>query len=509
MVNLFHKRGGKMGEIDRRLILIAFLLILIGASFLRFNDLSWETLGYSEVETLQAVNEYLKGNFVHNFYTFDTPPLRRYIVALSLYVMGFSEFSFRLLAALLGILLVGLTFHISRRLYKDNLTALFASSIVAFSIIHLQFSRYLTDDLTLSLFYLISLYAFWNYSKTKDRESYILLGISLGLGFASRFMMIFPLITIIICALWKKIIHVKLRPLTISIENGLVKSFLIAIVVFFIVWPFSLVSLQTNFTVSVPDLDNHENKFSFNIPIFMLSAGKRLTNAGVDAPVGIYAVPVMSYFLAFLAKEFILITILFFVGLAYIFRNARPQDKFILFSLVLFFILLWFQKWGYTYRYVVIVIPLIAIVAARSLSFLVKGYQKLLVILVVSVILFLHAFTSGPSYALSYSPLKGVLLEPEIEGVFSEGMKESMNFLVQNCNKTLSGPIFAFNMNAYHKNFATSNSSELNFPICVVENLLSESESRGIREFLESHNCTLEKTVVKSGTPVNNIYTCA
>src|SRR3990167_1590029 len=101
--------------------LILLAIILVTAFFLRFNDLSWETYGYGEVEIKQAADEYVKGNFVNNFYIFDTPPLSKYMFALSIAIFAASDSALRIVPLIFGMLTIVAIFLATRKMYNENI----------------------------------------------------------------------------------------------------------------------------------------------------------------------------------------------------------------------------------------------------------------------------------------------------------------------------------------------------------------------------------------------------
>src|SRR3990167_10195718 len=102
--------------------LILLAIILVTAFFLRFNDLSWETYGYGEIEIKQAADEYVKGNFVNNYYIFDTPPVGKYLFAMSTTLLGGSEFSLRIISLIFGMLTIIAMFFVTNKIYDSKIS---------------------------------------------------------------------------------------------------------------------------------------------------------------------------------------------------------------------------------------------------------------------------------------------------------------------------------------------------------------------------------------------------
>src|SRR3989338_11681029 len=134
---------------------IILLVVLLLAAYLRFSQLDYATLGPGEVEIYEAAKDYASGNILKSFYIFDTPPMPKYLGALMLIIFGFSESALRLIPAIFGIATVLLTYLFAKKFYNKN-TGLLAASFVAFSFIHIQFSRYFQLEVMLSFFFLIA-----------------------------------------------------------------------------------------------------------------------------------------------------------------------------------------------------------------------------------------------------------------------------------------------------------------------------------------------------------------
>src|SRR3989344_3032385 len=248
--------------------LILLAIILVTAFFLRFNDLSWETYGYGEVEIKQAADEYVKGNFVNNFYIFDTPPLSKYMFALSIAIFGASESALRIVPLIFGMLTIVAIFLATRKMYNEK-TALLATVITAFSILQIQFSRYAQLETMLSFFYVLTFYFLWKVVNNRGKYSSYLLGITLGLSVAIKFTSVIIVFAVILYAIYSK--HIKFSRKSeffLSIKSWILKALFISIVVLLVSWPFGFFSLHTTAEISV-DYGNitRVQNVDTNIPI--------------------------------------------------------------------------------------------------------------------------------------------------------------------------------------------------------------------------------------------------
>src|SRR3989338_10432396 len=199
MYRLMPKR--KVPFIGGKDIFIILAIVVIASFFLRFYDLSWETYGYGEIEIKQAADEYVKGNFVNNYYIFDTPPVGKYLFAMSTTLLGGSEFSLRIISLIFGMLTIIAMFFVTNKIYDSKISIL-ATVITAFSILHIQFSRYAQLETMLSFFYVLIFYFSWKVFNNPGKYTAYLLGISLGLSIAVKFTSVIILVAIIIYAIY-------------------------------------------------------------------------------------------------------------------------------------------------------------------------------------------------------------------------------------------------------------------------------------------------------------------
>src|SRR3990167_897730 len=106
---------------DRVLLLIAFFLPMLIASLIRFWDIDLRPLHSDE-----GVNSFFLLNlYNNNYYHYDPSnyhgPFLYYIGLIPTYILGFTDFSFRLLPVLFGIMTVALLYPLRRRIGKMGL----------------------------------------------------------------------------------------------------------------------------------------------------------------------------------------------------------------------------------------------------------------------------------------------------------------------------------------------------------------------------------------------------
>lgn len=159
-------QGRRLDGSARRL---GLLLILVLALALRLWDIWRMSIWFDEAYSLflakQGLAEILRRLRVEDMH----PPL--YYVALGLWIrlFGTSELAIRLPSALMGVLLVGLTYALARRL-ADERIALTSAALVALSPVQLMASRDARMYPFLAVFALAASYALWRAVETQQRR---------------------------------------------------------------------------------------------------------------------------------------------------------------------------------------------------------------------------------------------------------------------------------------------------------------------------------------------------
>ncbi|HLC77322.1 MAG TPA: glycosyltransferase family 39 protein [archaeon] len=479
--------------------LILLAIILVTAFFLRFNDLSWETYGYGEVEIKQAADEYVKGNFVNNFYIFDTPPLSKYMFALSIAIFGASESALRIVPLIFGMLTIVAIFLATRKMYNEK-TALLASAITAFSILQIEFSRYAQLETMLSFFYVLTVYFLWG-AVNNRKYAYVFFGLSLGLSIAIKFTSVIILVGALVYILYTKQVKFSIKPsFSISIKNWILKSLVIALAVFIVSWPFGFSQLYMSADISVNYGGQiREQHIEADAPIMLLSFARRIfssVESDVVYPLAM-KIPILNYFLLYAVRESLLFLALLVAGIYFAARKPLQQDRLIIIFIVTFLVLLSFQRTLISYRHIVPMVPLLAIISSRWLTKL-SNSKQFVSISVIGLILLLYAALSGTSYSLSYNPLKNVLGVPDSEFRFSEGMRETIDYAKENCESVFTSDYYKFIMEPYYDKFSPSAE-------CAVKGI---SGTAMVDEYVVSHSCVISKTITKNSISLIEIYSC-
>ncbi|NIO71640.1 MAG: hypothetical protein GTN71_22070, partial [Anaerolineae bacterium] len=127
---------------EQRLLWVGLLLVLLLATVLRFYRLDGQSLWADEGNSVALAGRSLAEITYGAAYDIH-PPLYYYLLHFWVRPFGTSEFAVRSLSAVIGILLVGLTFLIGRRLFDPwvGLVAAFLSAISPFQVYYSQEAR--------------------------------------------------------------------------------------------------------------------------------------------------------------------------------------------------------------------------------------------------------------------------------------------------------------------------------------------------------------------------------
>ena len=500
---------------------IVFVTILLVAGIIRFYNLQWEALAWNEGTLLGGSKEYLKGNFLYNFNDFATPPLVKYFGTIVLYFFGFSEFFLRSIGVIFGLGTIILTYLLARRYYDRNI-ALFASSILAFSMIHIHFSRTFLAEPVLAFFFIASLYAYLRIVKDGNRKKWpVIFGICVALELLSKWLAINLIVAILIHAIYSKYIRAGTRKkFSVEIEGWMIKSFIAFVIVFFIIWPMALYPIKLDVNVKVVGMEDRGDTFILNVPTIFLSPSEYFTVAlGREEKIAdpsilpVMQIPFVGYSLLMFSKESLFFVALFIFGLLAIYKKRRSIDKDIFIFLCIFLLILWFQRYGQTYRYLTVIMPLFAIIAARSLDILKSANTKILVAIISSIILFGTSMAVHPNYNIYYNsieiPFGFKEIDQEIQN--TDGYREGIGFVKANCTKVtgdMAGTIINYVQTP--EKWIVENPQKSDLPICVYVSNQFEERTKFVENLEHSIGiqCDMEKEITRGNLRLRRIYIC-
>jgi 4-amino-4-deoxy-L-arabinose transferase-like glycosyltransferase len=171
---------GSRGAKAVGILLLASCLLYSFFNF--FFNLEAESFYYDEVVYSLSGLEYLQGNLTRNW---EHPFLGKYLIGLSLHLLGKSDFSARLPSALFGFL-TGVVLCVFARKVTNTWCGLAAVCLWSTSPIVLWVSRRAILDAPFVFFFTLSWYLFWQFFKTKSMGHALLGGITLGLAIATK-----------------------------------------------------------------------------------------------------------------------------------------------------------------------------------------------------------------------------------------------------------------------------------------------------------------------------------
>jgi len=293
----------------------------------------------------------------------------------------------------------------------------------------------------------------------------------------------------------------------LGIDNWILKSFVLAIIIFLAAWPFGFSRLHTDATISVQyGNEIRSQQISGDVPIILLSFSRRVFTSvfeNVEYPI-LLKLPAINYLLLFLAKESILVLFLLALSVYCMAKKPTRQDKFIAMFAIVFLVLLSFQLTNITYRHITGAVPFLGILAARSASLLKR--RQAMFIAVISLTLFVQALLAAPSYVLYHNQLWEPLGMLDTEAKASEGMTETIAYLRENCTSVYAGNYYRFMLESYYyQNFKRFNETA----DCAIDGSIEERFERGnIIEYASRNNCTVSATINKP-VKILDIYKCA
>lgn len=173
---------------------VALIIIVLFASFLRLYkidqvppSLSWDeaAVGYNAYTIANWGRDEWGNTFPLYFKSFedDKHPVHVYATVIAVKILGLSEFSTRLPAALFGIFNVVLLFFLGKIFFKSNLTGILAALFLAISPMGIQFSRFNHELNFVLFFFLLGLLLF--YLSFQQRWLLILSFLSFGIDLLS------------------------------------------------------------------------------------------------------------------------------------------------------------------------------------------------------------------------------------------------------------------------------------------------------------------------------------
>ncbi len=171
------------GVIHLQWEVVVYLLLMLVAAGLRFWDLGSRAQHHDE--SLHAVYSYYL--YAGRGYIHDPlmhGPFQFHAIALIYLLFGDSDYTSRILPALLGTVCVGLPYFL--RGYLGRSGALLAAVFIAFSPSLFYYSRFVRNDIYIACWNLLLAIGVWRYMETGQRKYALLTAAALALGFTTK-----------------------------------------------------------------------------------------------------------------------------------------------------------------------------------------------------------------------------------------------------------------------------------------------------------------------------------
>lgn len=209
---------------------ITFLFLFkLGSTYLT----NWDEAWYADI----ARNMARTGNLITPIWNhepfFDKPPLYFWLSTLAFNIFGISEFSARFFSAISGIGVCMLVYFFGRTLFNKSV-ALLSLIILGSTIGFLYRSRTGNLDALLTFWIFLSIFSFYRASINRSAFWFLIVGLSVGLGFLTKgaISFVFPVVAILYLTFRREHEVVKLPKFWVGIFLGVAVALLWILVSF-------------------------------------------------------------------------------------------------------------------------------------------------------------------------------------------------------------------------------------------------------------------------------------
>lgn len=176
--------------------------LIIAHIFLALIRIFYVLSGHIDLSTEEAQYWLWSKHLDWSYYS--KPPLIAYMNALSTSILGDTEIGVRINAILIGFVLAMLVFVFTKYLFKDEKMALFSSFFIyGFYTYDFASIIFLTDT-PLVLFWVLTSFYFYRSIEENRKKDWSLTGVYAGLGFLSKYSMVFFLPVALIYSFFRK-----------------------------------------------------------------------------------------------------------------------------------------------------------------------------------------------------------------------------------------------------------------------------------------------------------------
>lgn len=178
-----------------------FLITVLGFALRSYGLPSQPLSGDDTAVGISAINFIERGHLGPTMW--NHPGLRNILVYLSMLIFGSGVWGLKIVSLTVGTLSVPFVGLIAKRLFNHAGIALLAAFFLAIDPLHIDFSRQAVHEVYMAFFSLAGIYFALRYLDGQKPYLLILSGISFGLGMASKWNVIFSLITAYSVLLYK------------------------------------------------------------------------------------------------------------------------------------------------------------------------------------------------------------------------------------------------------------------------------------------------------------------
>ncbi len=170
----------------RKKSILYFLLLHTSVLILR---IAFVVFGFTDLQSEEA--QYWLWSKQLDWSYYSKPPLVAFLNFLSTSVLGDTELGVRINAILIGFFIALITYLFTEKLFRCSTKAFWASMLVYAMPFYHGTSLFFSTDSPLILFWLLASYLGWCALESNRTQTWLLLGVVLGLGYLSKYAMLF------------------------------------------------------------------------------------------------------------------------------------------------------------------------------------------------------------------------------------------------------------------------------------------------------------------------------
>ncbi len=167
----------------------------MGSGDLNPHDFFYPGLSYY-VTFATEIGLYIVGHLLHVYPSLNAFGAAYFTNSAAFYLVG------RVMGALLGAVTVVICFIVGRRFFNP-LVGVLAALLLAVSAVHVGYSHFITNDVPIAFFALLTYIWLWNVYTRGLRWDYLLAGVTIGLGTATKYLPVFLLIPLALAHLFR------------------------------------------------------------------------------------------------------------------------------------------------------------------------------------------------------------------------------------------------------------------------------------------------------------------